>query len=349
MDREIFAKRQADMTENWYEGVKRREGNVEAYIAKRHQAYLDRWREAGRFITDGSKILDVGGGNLFPMLLEYLKSKKIDYYYQDVDSSAVEGSRNLGESFGFNPTNFSLGFNDQFDFKNEMFDCVFSSHCVEHSINLEKTFSELNRILRPDGFLLMAVPFGWEENPEHPYFFSPDQWISLVEDAGFEIRVAQIGREYPEHGYDFFIAAKKVVANFIFPRINVDDYRKESYKFFSHDNPHIVYSGDKQISLEGNSAHLKGNDWSIEINLPINAEVILPVFLNHCWSSKVQIFSSSQSSTFHDLFSWFPYVQPCRHAKLDPKASNSCVVIKPIGKSSSSWSTEGVLFGVMYK
>lgn len=349
MDRGIFAQRQADMSANWYEDVKRREGNVEAYIAKRQYAYLDRWREAGRFIADGSKVLDVGGGNLYPILLEYFKSKNIDYYYLDIDDSAVDASRTLGGRFGFDRSNFSLGFNDQLDFESETFDCVYSSHCIEHSIDLPKTFSELNRVLRADGFLLMAVPFGWEENPEHPYFFSPDQWIALVEDAGFEIRVAQIGREYPEHGYDFFIAAKKIGATLAIPRINADDYRKESYNHISHDNSCISYSGDKRISLEGNATHLKGNDWTIEINLPIGTKVVLPIFMNHCWSAKIQILYPTQSSTFHDLFSWFPYIQPYSHGQLGLNASNSSVVIKPVGKNPSSWSTEGILYGVMYK
>src|ERR1700737_4494416 len=98
VDRETFAERQAKMTSNWYEQVKKREGNVEAYIAKRQKAYLERWKEAGRFIDDGSTVLDVGGGNLYPDLLSYLKDKKVEYHYIDVDSSAVEGSKKLAES-----------------------------------------------------------------------------------------------------------------------------------------------------------------------------------------------------------------------------------------------------------
>lgn len=349
MDRENFAQRQAEMSANWYEGVKRREGNVDAYIIKRHHAYLDRWKEAGRFIADGAKVLDIGGGNLYPLLLEYIKSKNIDYHYLDIDAAAVEGSRKLGESFGFNPKNFSVGFNDQLGFESEKFDCVFSSHCIEHSINLEKTFTELNRILRPEGLLLMAVPFGWEVNPEHPYFFGPDQWIALVEDAGFEICVAQIGRVYPEHGCDFFIAAKKIGAKLNAPRINADDYRKENYQFLSYDNSCIAYSGDMQITHEGNAAHLRGNDWSIEIALPTRAKTVLPILLNHSWSAQIQIFTRSSLPTYHDLFSWFPYVQPCRHEIIKSKASKTWVVIKPTGNNAASRSTEGVLYGVMYK
>ena len=100
MDRQTFAER-SEMTSNWYEQVKKREGNVEAYIGKRHTAYLKRWKEAARFIENGSKVLDVGGGNLYPALLEYILNKKqIDYFYIDVDRDAVTESREAGRGPG---------------------------------------------------------------------------------------------------------------------------------------------------------------------------------------------------------------------------------------------------------
>ncbi len=348
MDRDTFAKRQAAMTSNWYENVKRTHGDVKAYIASRHRAYLDRWQEAGRFIPDGAKILDIGGGNLFPALLEYIKSKRLDYHYLDIDETAVDGSRNLAAEHGFDPNKFSQGFNDQFAFENEAFDCIFSSHCVEHSINLSKTFSELNRILRPDGFLLMAVPFGWEENPEHPYFFNPEQWITLVEDAGFEIRIAQIGREYPEHGYDFFIAARKKAPYLITQRLDPNDYRKENYDYVSFTDPCISYFGNKQITHEGNAAHLRGDDWSIEIKPAVKISAILPIFLNHDWSAAIETSVDGRRPAYTDLFSWFPYVQPVRLG-IPPGKSFSPIIVTPIGKNASSRSTEGVFYGFMYR
>lgn len=348
MDRKNFAERQAAMTATWFDAVKRREGDVEAYINKRYDAYTDRWKEAGRFITQGARVLDVGGGNLFPALFQYIKQRELDYHYIDVDEAAVSSSRSMGAKFGFDEGRFNQGFNDKFDFESESFDFIFSSHCIEHSIDLTKTFAELNRLLKFGGGLLMAVPFGWEENPEHPYFFSPEEWISLVEDAGFEIRVAQIGKEYPEQGYDYFISARKV-RNFSPGRINPSEFEKSKYKFISFDHSYISYAGDDRLSNEGNARHLRGSDWVINIALPFNTSVVLPIFLNHSWSAKIKISSHESDVSFHDLFSFFPYIQPCFHPLRNDNGHRVELKIEPAGKNTSSYSTEGVLYGVLYK
>jgi SAM-dependent methyltransferase len=348
LDRDTFARRQAEMTANWYEGVKRREGDVDAYIAGRQIAYLDRWQEAGRFIPDGSRILDVGAGNLYGTLFEYFKRKRLDYHYLDVDESAVVGSAALGARYGFAANKFAQGFNDQFAFADGSFDAVFSSHCIEHSFDLAKTFSELNRILKTDGNLLMAVPFGWEPNPEHPYFLGPDHWIALVEDHGFSVRVAQIGREYPESGYDYFIAARKVQSATGPKRIEPGSYRKDNYQFIPSDSASIRCTGNVTRTPDGAAAHMKGKDWTVTITLPASATEVLPVLVKHNWSGTVQI-ASHESNSWHDLFAWFPYVQPVRHALRRRAAGSQQIVMKPTGKNDASWSTEAVLHGVMYR
>lgn len=348
LDRDTFARRQAEMTANWYEGVKRREGDVDAYIARRQSAYLDRWQEAGRFIPDGSRVLDVGAGNLYGTLFEYFKRKRLDYHYLDVDESAVVGSAELGARYGFAPDKFAQGFNDQFHFDNGTFDAVFSSHCIEHSFDLAKTFTELNRILKPAGNLLMAVPFGWESNPEHPYFLGPDHWVALIEDHGFTVRVAQIGREYPESGYDYFIAARKEQPATGPKRLAPADYRKDNYRFIPSDDTNIRITGQVARTPDGAAAHMKGKDWTVTISLPPSASEVLPVLVKHNWSGTVQI-ASLESTSWHDLFAWFPYVQPVRHALRRRTVGNHQIVIKPTGKNEASWSTEAVLYGVMYR
>jgi SAM-dependent methyltransferase len=347
MDRAVFAERQAQMTSNWYEAVKRREGDVDAYIAKRQAAYLDRWREAGRFAADGATVLDVGGGNLFPALMEHIKRRGFDYFYIDVDQSAVDASRNLAQGYGLKGSQFARGFNDQFQFLDGQFDAVFSSHCLEHSFDLTRTLQELNRIIKHRGNLLMAVPFGWEENPEHPYFFGPNHWIALVEDAGFEVRVAQVGREYPESGYDFFIAARKVGRPDKQPRVDPADYRKDTYQFVAHSSPCIRYSGNLSTVDGGHAAHLRGHDWAISITLP-GAREVLPIFKNHDWSGMVEINGGGKKS-YHDLFSWFATVQPVRHDTHVKLESEHVITVRCSGKNSASWSTEAVLYGLMFR
>lgn len=230
-DRSDFGLRQADMTARWYENIKATHGDVDAYIRTRYIAYMDRWREAGRFIADGSSVLEIGGGNLFPELLDYFKAREFKYSYADVDPAAVDSSRALAEQAGLTDASFSLGFNDQLDFPTATFDAVFSSHCIEHSIDLSATFRELNRVLKPNGNLLMPVPFGWEINLEHPYFLGPDEWARLTEDGGFSIRIAQIGNEYPEMGEDYLIAASKISEPKVPGRIDPILYLKDKYDY----------------------------------------------------------------------------------------------------------------------
>lgn len=347
MDRDEYAAKQAAMTANWYEGVKRREGDVEAYIAKRQLAYLDRWGEAGRFIKKGSRVLDIGGGNIYIGLIEYFKAKELDYFYRDVDVGAVEASRNLAETRGFKPANFEWGFNDELNFDNAFFDCVFSSHCIEHSVNVSTTLCEIHRVLKPGGFALIAVPFGWELNPEHPYFFGPAEWVSLIEDHGFDIHVAQVGKEYPENGYDFFIAARKIERMAGPSSFDAMEFRKEHYKYIPFDDPSISYGLGKILTRTGDAVHMKGSNWAVEILPEVEFKSIAPIVANHGWSGNIEIRDEMGGASYHDLFSWFPYVKPQLHHLV--KSGHSKLTIRPVGKNAASKSSEAVFYGYLIR
>ncbi|MCW2361379.1 MULTISPECIES: class I SAM-dependent methyltransferase [Sphingobium] len=340
--RDEFGTRQAEMTARWYENVKATHGDVEAYIATRHHAYLDRWKEAARFIENGSRVLDIGGGNLYPLLIEFFKERAFRYSYLDVDPSCVDGSRAAAEAQGLPNASFGHGYNDQLAFADSSFEAIFSSHCLEHSINLNRTFSEVNRVLLDGGNLLMAVPFGWESNPEHPYFFGPQEWLSIIADAGFRIRVAQIGCEYPEYGHDYFIAAQKVSAPSK-PRLNPDDYTKDSFEFFPYTDGRIRYSGSIIEKLD--HVILDGVDWTIEINVPSNSKEILPIFNRHDWSAIIEA-TWSNKRIVEDLYSWFSYAQPIRIAN-DDRANE--IQIRSVGKNPLSHAQQAVLYGVLVR
>jgi len=343
-DRDGFGVRQAEMTARWFENVKRTHDDIEAYIATRHAAYLDRWKEAARFINDDANILDIGGGNLYPALVTFIKKRGFRYNYLDVDPSCVEASRNLAESLDLRHSTFRHGYNDALDFADGSIEAVFSSHCLEHSIDLDRTLTELNRVLADKGNMLMAVPLGWEDSPDHPYFFGPQEWVTLVTDVGFRIRVAQIGCEYPEHGYDYFISAQKTSK----PgrrRLDPGDYRKTSFDFISCFDDRISYKGyslaqaDHIIMIE--------QDWTIEIAVPPGATEVLPILNRHSWSGIVEVCWGGHTAV-EDLYSWFPYAQPLRIANSGPTALES-VKIRYRGKSPVSHAGQGVLFGVLVR
>ncbi len=51
------------------------------------------------------------------------------------------------------------------------FDAVFASEVLEHVFNPDRILSELNRVLKPGGHLLVTLPFAWEEH-EAPFDYA---------------------------------------------------------------------------------------------------------------------------------------------------------------------------------
>lgn len=123
----------------------------------------------------GGKLLDVGCGtkpyrNLFRVesydgleynTLEYGESKNAEYFYD-------------GHTFPF---------------ENESYDNIVSNEVLEHVFNPDEFLSEINRVLKMDGKLLLSVPFVWDEH-EQPYDFARYTSFAmrhLFEKYGFEI------------------------------------------------------------------------------------------------------------------------------------------------------------------
>jgi SAM-dependent methyltransferase len=342
MDRDSFAERQAEMTATWFRNLQARVGDVTAYIAGRQRAYLDRWQEAARFIPDGARVLDIGGGNLYADLLRFFQARRFDYHYLDADPAAVAASRELAVGLGFDGRQFQQGLNDRFDHPDASFDAIFSSHCVEHSIALRETLIGCNRLLRPGGNALIAVPLGWESNPEHPYFLDTADWQALIADAGFELRVMQLGREYPEQGLDLFIAARKHGA----PgpaRLDPEDYRKENFRFEPLDSGMVRLDGVLQRAAD--YVILDGPAARIDITAPAAAQEVLPVLSRHDWSGRVAL-RWGASGVLEDLYSWHSYVQPVRIARGD--AANR-VSVTPAGRHPASHGGQMVLWGVLWR
>lgn len=338
--RSEFAARQAAMTAQWGQNACNR-SDAEALFSRRKAAYLDRWAEALRFVPDGSRLLDIGGGNGFAELYELMRARRIDYHYLDVDPGAVASSKAIAEACGLDAAQFGHGFNDELPHADASFDFVFSSHCIEHSFNLRATFTEVRRVLRPSGSLLMAVPFGWELNPEHPYFFGPNEWLALLQDAGFEIRTAQIGKEYPEQGYDYFVCARRLDAVPQHERIDPALYTKAAYTYAPTVDLTLTTRGSWKPAADG----IIGAPGASATWLPpADASVILPVFYRHDWSGVVEA-RWGDRVVREDLFSWNPYPMPIRIAR---GAGEDALELRSISRSAASFSSEIVLVGIMY-
>jgi SAM-dependent methyltransferase len=56
-------------------------------------------------------------------------------------------------------------------FSNASFDSVICFEVLEHVFNINEVISEIKRVLKPGGYLLISVPFAWDEH-EAPYDFA---------------------------------------------------------------------------------------------------------------------------------------------------------------------------------
>lgn len=80
-----------------------------------------------------------------------------------------------------------------FPFENNSFDCILNNEVFEHVFNPVEFLSEINRVLKKDGLLLISVPFVWDEHEQpHDYArYSSFGLKYLLEKAGFEILEAK--------------------------------------------------------------------------------------------------------------------------------------------------------------
>ena len=86
-----------------------------------------------------------------------------------------------------------------FPFADQSFDSVFASQVFEHVFNPLGFLTEVNRVLRTGGTLLLTLPFFWDEH-EQPHDFarySSFGLTHLLEQHGFEVR------ELHKSGADF--------------------------------------------------------------------------------------------------------------------------------------------------
>jgi len=74
-------------------------------------------------------------------------------------------------------------------FNNEQFDSVVTSQVLEHVFHPDLFLSEINRVLKVDGCLLITVPFVWDEH-EQPYDYARYSSFGLkymLNKNGFEV------------------------------------------------------------------------------------------------------------------------------------------------------------------
>lgn len=92
-------------------------------------------------------------------------------------------------------------------FEDGFFDSVFSSEVFEHVFNLSEILTDVNRVLKSGGMMLITLPFVWEEH-ERPYDFARYTSFGikhLLEEHGFEVVRLEKSTNYVETMFQVWI------------------------------------------------------------------------------------------------------------------------------------------------
>jgi SAM-dependent methyltransferase len=116
--------------------------------------------EIGRVAADvKGSVLDFGCGS---MPYKHLFSNAHSYVGRDIMESGHPDEKKLADVY------YDGG---RIPFEDESFDVVFSSEVFEHVFNIDEVVDEIRRVLKPDGQLIITIPFGFPEH-EEPYDFA---------------------------------------------------------------------------------------------------------------------------------------------------------------------------------
>ncbi len=112
------------------------------------------WEAVEPFINKG-KFLDVGCGAGYSM--KKAQDLGCEVFGIDPDPGG-HGVGRTGSNFPVGEVVIKKAFAEEIPFENEMFDTVYSSHVLEHVNDEQKALSEMKRVLKDDGILIIGMP-----------------------------------------------------------------------------------------------------------------------------------------------------------------------------------------------
>lgn len=115
------------------------------------QNYIN-WAGINLLDRSQSKILDIGCGNgAILSTLITLGFNPENLYGVDINKEKLK-SLNINNIFNADMHDLSF-------FKNDMFDCVVSTHSLEHALDPIQVLNELKRVVKSDGKILIVIPY----------------------------------------------------------------------------------------------------------------------------------------------------------------------------------------------
>jgi ubiquinone/menaquinone biosynthesis C-methylase UbiE len=145
----------------------------------------------------GIKVLDVGCGSGVFLEAASLSSRNVQYCGLDYDHRLLQEA-----SERTSLCEFYQGSAEDLPFEKESFDVIVSLQNIEHLYNPEKFISECSRVLKKNGYVILATPNPsglaarflkekWNSSlsqmPDHVSVKSPQEWKKLFEQYSFEV------------------------------------------------------------------------------------------------------------------------------------------------------------------
>lgn len=127
-----------------------------------------------QYAAEAQEILECGCG--IGSSLKLIWRKKAYFYGIDITSYAVKRARKLWQKRP-NVT-FRVGLCEKLSFVNQRFDLVYSSYTLEHVLDPDKAVSEMIRVVKPNGLIVIICP-----NYGSPLEYSagfPKAWNKLL-------------------------------------------------------------------------------------------------------------------------------------------------------------------------
>ena len=113
------------------------------------------WESIANYIPEKSQFLDVGCGAGYSLMRA---SQDLNCEVEGID--ADPGSHGVGRFIKnmVDTVSIKQGFAEKLPYENETFDVVYSSHVLEHVNNEATALSEMRRVLKKDGVLIIGMP-----------------------------------------------------------------------------------------------------------------------------------------------------------------------------------------------
>jgi len=209
----VFDKYEKRGNQNWREMIARDPRRFNAYQQARYDWIL---KTAGD--VRGKKVLDAGcGGGSLSYLLAKAGASVVGVEYDERGVAFARGNLASADPHKRLSYEFMQGSVYELPFPDTSFDLVVSCEVIEHLDKPEKMLSEIKRVLKLGGKVILTTPYRLTElpkDPNHVHEFYPGELLALMSGHFAEARVKETHHMFWRslYVYGFRFAGKRALA-----------------------------------------------------------------------------------------------------------------------------------------